>query len=92
MTKTKAKSTAKADVVNHPKHYGGDEDPFEVIKVIEGTMLPDEVIGAYKFEIARYMRRHRQKGGMSSILKAQFYMNRLVMYIESRGLQAAVES
>ena len=28
-----------SDSVNHPAHYGGADDPFEAIKVIEGWKL-----------------------------------------------------
>lgn len=76
--------------VNHPAHYGGEENPYEVIKVFEAQSTPEEVIGGYKFMVMKYNARHRAKGGFEDLRKAQFYQNRLVAFIESRDLVRSV--
>lgn len=78
------------DPVNHPSYYGGASDPFETIKVAEAKLTSEELIGALKFQIIRYLDRHRQKNGFQDIKKAQWYLNRLVSFIEERGLAASV--
>ncbi len=80
----------RGDAVNHPGHYGGASNPYETIKVMEGTLTSEELIGALKFQVYKYCDRHRAKGGFEDLRKAQWYLNRLVTYIESRGLAAQV--
>lgn len=41
------------DTVNHPPHYGGEDDPYEVIKVIEAWDLDFHSGNAIKY-IARW--------------------------------------
>ena len=79
-----------ADQVNHLAHYGGEENPYEVIKVFEAQSTPEEVIGGYKFMVMKYNARHRAKNGLEDLKKAQFYQNRLVRFIEERGLERSV--
>lgn len=79
---------AKAEAVNNPSHYGGADNPYETIKVAEAKMLPDEVIGAYKFNIICYLDRHRRKNGLEDLKKAQFYLNRLVAFSERTGAKS----
>lgn len=76
--------------VNHPQHYGGEANPYETIKVQEANLTPDELIGALKFQVHKYLDRHRRKNGLEDIKKAQWYLNRLVDYIESRDLGRSV--
>lgn len=76
--------------VNHPPHYGGADNPYETIKVQEANLTPDELIGALKFQVHKYLDRHRRKGGLEDIRKAQWYLNRLVTFIESRDLGRSV--
>ena len=78
------------DQVNHPAHYGGSENPYEVIKVFEAQHTHEEIIGGYKFMVMKYNARHRAKGGLEDLKKARFYQNRLVEYIESRDIAASV--
>jgi len=82
----------KAEQVNHPLHYGGETNPYEVIKVFEAQSTPEEVIGGYKFMVMKYNARHRAKGGLEDLKKAQFYQNRLVAFIEERNLEKSVGS
>ena len=44
--------TDSADPVNHPAHYGGEDDPYEAIKVIEAWEL-----GFHLGNTLKYIRR-----------------------------------
>lgn len=58
--------------VNHPKHYGGKEDPFEAIKVIEAWELNFNLGNCVK-----YIRRAGAKGDLIEDLeKARWYLDR----------------
>lgn len=63
-----------SDPVNHPKHYGGEEDPYEAIKVIEAWELDFHLGNAVK-----YISRAGKKGSRSEDLKkAIWYLQRVV--------------
>jgi len=63
------------DAVNEPSHYrqGG----IECIEAIEAQLTPEEFRGYLKGNVAKYIWRERHKGGHQSILKAQWYLDRL---------------
>lgn len=58
--------------VNHPNHYGGEENPYEAIKVIEAWELNFHLGNAVK-----YISRAGKKGGAKQDLqKAVWYLQR----------------
>lgn len=62
------------DQVSHPEHYGGAEDPYEAIKVIEAWGL-----GFCLGNAVKYIARHGKKPGTSAstdLMKAAFYITR----------------
>ncbi len=60
------------DVVNHPKHYGGADDPYETIKVIEAWKLGFNLGNAVK-----YISRAEKKGApLEDLKKAAWYLAR----------------
>jgi hypothetical protein len=69
------------ETVNHPAHYGGDTT-YEVIKVLEAWLTPEEFRGALKFNVIKYMARARQKGKLEDHRKALWYQNYLVKWEE----------
>jgi hypothetical protein len=71
----------KPETVNHPQHYGGDTT-YEVVKVMEAWLTPEEFIGAMKFNSFKYGARHRQKGGIEDLKKKKWYDDRLASYLE----------
>ena len=71
------------EMVNHPAHYGGDT-PYEVIKVLEAWLTPEEYEGFLKGNIIKYNARARHKGGGEDYRKAQFYTNKLVDFYEKK--------
>ena len=66
------------ETVNHPQHYGGEDNPHEVIKVLEAWLTPDEYRGFLKGNIIKYLARAKHKGEHEDHRKAQWYQNRLV--------------
>lgn len=60
------------EYVNHPQHYGGNENPFEPIKVIEHYELNFMLGNAIK-----YILRAGKKGNkIEDLEKALFYLKR----------------
>jgi hypothetical protein len=71
------------DVVNHPPHYtGGGEGGIECIEAIEAQLTAEEYRGYLKGKCVKYLWRERHKGGVESLKKAQWYLNRLVKILE----------
>lgn len=61
-----------SDPINHPKHYGGENNPYEAIKVIEAWELGFNLGNAVK-----YISRAGKKGSRKEDLeKAAWYLNR----------------
>lgn len=48
--------------VNHPSHYGGADNPYEVIKVLRAWLTPEEYRGFLKGNIIKYLARSTKKG------------------------------
>ncbi len=69
--------------VNHPLHYGGDT-PYEVIKVLERWLTPEEFVGALKFNVIKYQARANKKDGLESLQKSAWYANYLADYLKRR--------
>lgn len=65
-------------LIDHPQHYGGEENPYEAIKVIESWNL-DFALG----NVVKYISRAGKKGSkLEDLKKAQWYMNRAVEQAE----------
>jgi hypothetical protein len=69
-----------SDKVNNPGHYGGADNPYETIKVLRAWLTPEEFVGFLKGNALKYLSRHRQKGGLEDLKKAQWYQNALVEF------------
>ena len=62
--------------VNHPAHYGGEDNVYEVIKVLEAWGLTND---AYLFNVVKYIARAGKKGAVKVDLeKAAWYLNRRI--------------
>lgn len=62
------------DTVNHPAHYGGADNPYEAIKVIEAWQL-----GFCLGNAAKYISRAGKKPGadaLEDLRKARWYIDR----------------
>ena len=64
------------DMVNHPAHY--TDGGIECIEAIEAQLTEEEYRGFLKGNVAKYLWRERNKGGVESLKKAQWYLDRLV--------------
>lgn len=69
--------------INHPKHYGGD-DLYEVTKVLEARLTPEEFRGFCKGNNIKYTLRAEDKHGMRDYEAAAWYAQRYIDY-EKRG-------
>lgn len=66
------------ELVNHPEHYGGKEDPYEVIKVIEAWGL-----GFHLGNTVKYIARAGKKDDIiQELKKAQWYLQRKITRLE----------
>lgn len=65
-------ATQISEAVNHPAHYGGADNPYEAIKVIEAWGL-----GFCLGNTVKYIARAEQKGApVQDLEKAAWYLNR----------------
>ena len=68
------------DYVNSPPHYNNGN--IECIDAIEESMTSEAFKGYLKGNIQKYMWRYESKKGLQDVLKAQWYLNRLVKTLE----------
>lgn len=67
------------ETVNHPQHYGGGDNPYEAIKVIEAWGL-----GFCLGNTVKYIARHGRKGSpLEDLKKASWYLQREIEKLES---------
>jgi hypothetical protein len=67
-----------ADPVNHPDHYGGKDNPYEAIKVIEQWGL-----GFHLGNTVKYISRAGKKGStLEDLKKARWYLDRFIANME----------
>jgi hypothetical protein len=69
-------------MVNGPIHYGGADNPYEVIKVCEAWGLDKD---AYLFNVVKYIARAGIKDPskeLEDLKKAQFYLDRRIKNLE----------
>ena len=67
-----------SDAVNHPDHYGGADNPYEAIKVVEAWDL-DFYLG----NVIKYISRAGKKGEqLEDLKKARWYLDRKIARME----------
>jgi hypothetical protein len=73
--------TQEKDMVNNPAHYGGKDNTYEAIKVIEAWEL-----GFSLGNCVKYVSRCEKKGNtLQDLEKAQWYLNRAVENYKRTG-------
>lgn len=75
-----------ADMVNNPEHYnlpGGGK----TIDFIDAA-LGDNVEFYYQGNILKYVCRYRKKGGVESLEKARWYLDRFILHLKARDVEA----
>lgn len=68
--------------VQHPSHYGGEDNPYEVIKVCEAWGLDKD---AYLFNVVKYVARAGKKDPqkeLEDLKKAVFYLERRIQTLQ----------
>ncbi len=70
-----------SDAVEHPPHYGGADDPYEAIKVIEAWKLGFCLGNTVKY-ISRAGKKDVEKT-LEDLKKAAWYLNREIQRMES---------
>lgn len=71
------------DVVNHPSHY--TKGRIECIDAIDSATVGKTGIEAVAVaNIIKYLWRYEEKGGLESVRKAQWYLNKLISELESK--------
>ena len=66
--------------VSHPQHYGGADNPYEAIKVIEAHKM-DFVEG----NVLKYLLRYKKKNGLEDLKKSLWYLEWLINRHEQNG-------
>lgn len=72
------------DMVQHPEHYGGKNNVYEVIKVCEAWGLHND---AYLFNVVKYVARAGKKNPLNEIedlKKALFYLERKINNLQPK--------
>lgn len=64
------------DRVNHPSHY--TDGKIECIDAIEACMSKEAFMGYCKGNIIKYVWRYEHKGGVESLKKAKWYLDKLI--------------
>ena len=68
-----------AEKVNHPDHYGGEDNTYEAIKVIEAWDLNFHLGNVVKY-ISRAGK--KSKNSIEDLKKAEWYLSRYVQFIQ----------
>ena len=77
-----SEQTSSYEYVDHPQHYGGAENPYEVVKIAEATGLDKD---AYLFNVLKYIVRSGKKDDnppIQDLKKALWYLVRRIQTME----------
>jgi hypothetical protein len=78
----KLAEAAHVEKVNHPAHYGGADNPYEAIKVIEAWSL-----GFNLGNTIKYISRAGKKGDrLEDLKKARWYLDRAISRLSTEAL------
>jgi hypothetical protein len=69
-----------SDAVNHPPHYGGGDNPYEAIKVIEAWKLGFNLGNTVKY----INRAGKKEDRLKDLKKAAWYLNLEITNMEKR--------
>jgi hypothetical protein len=70
------------EYVNHPEHYGGENNPYEVIKVIEALEMDFHLGNTFKY-IARAGKKGTDKE-LQDLEKALWYLQRKIELVKTK--------
>jgi len=66
----------KIDMVNSPPHYKTGK--LEVIDILKDQLTQEEFCGYLRGNILKYLFRYKNKGGVTDLQKAQWYLTKLI--------------
>lgn len=72
-----------SDPVNHPDHYTSGKKEF--LDIAKDFLSNEQFKGALVFNIFKYLFRYERKNGIEDLLKAEFYLKRLIKLKKNRG-------
>lgn len=75
--------TLKKEQVNHPQHYGGQDNPYESIKVIDAWELGFSLGNTVKY-ISRAGKKDSDKE-LQDLKKALWYLNHHIEMLEKQN-------
>ena len=76
------------EAVNHPLHYGGGDNPYEVIKVVEAWNL-----GFHLGNTVKYIARAGKKTSLlEDLKKARWYLTRHIENLEKNNPEGEISS
>lgn len=76
------------DAVNHPAHYGGKDDPYEVIKVLHAWLGPEGIVAFDLGNAVKYIARAGKKNPKTRIEdlhKARWYISHAIAVLEDEA-------
>ena len=73
-------SVDEEDMVNNPNHY--NNGAIECIDAIEQSMTLEGFRGYLKGNVQKYVWRYESKGGLQDLMKAHWYLNKLISVTE----------
>ena len=72
--------------IDHPSHYGGKDNPYEVIKILENVLSEEGFIGFCLGNAFKYMARAKEKYGgneeCQDYKKSEWYFKYMNEFIE----------
>jgi hypothetical protein len=74
--------TSTYEFVNHPNHYGGETNTYEVIKIIEALEMDFHLGNTFKY-IARAGKKETDRG-IQDLKKALWYLERKIQLLENK--------
>lgn len=73
---------SEKEMVNHPSHYGGEENLYEAIKVIEAWDLDNDF---YLGNVLKYISRQGKKDAtLQELEKAKWYLDRKITRLKKK--------
>ena len=71
-----------SEMVNHPRHYGGENNVYEVIKIIEALEMDFHLGNTFKY-IARAGKKEVDRE-IQDLKKALWYLERKIQLLENK--------
>jgi hypothetical protein len=73
---------SQKEMVNHPSHYGGEDNPYEAIKVIEAWDLDNDFCLG---NVIKYISRAGKKDAtIQELEKAKWYLERKITRLKTK--------